>query len=397
MLMGITLSNTFLPLFLEHDLGLARGRELELWSGFVASASFLTTAIFSPVWGNLADRHGRKIMVLRSTAAVGVFSLLAAFVTSPWQLLGTKLAMGFFLSGFGATAVALVASVTPPDRLGYALGMLSSGQVVGTVCGPLLGGLISGTLGYRATFASTALLCLAAFLLTAVLVKESFERPATPGEAGSGSGPAKPAPSLVAGIVALARSPDLAPMFVVLLLTTLAIGGIGPILAIFVGELKVPEAAIPTVAGLAFSMAGLGEGLVAPVMGRSADRLGYRRVLITCLAGAAAIFVPHALVRTSGQLIALRFCLGLFTGGIMPTASALVGRLAPVGRQSAAYGLTYSATSLGNFLGPLLGGVVASTLGLRAVFLTTAGLIALNTLWVTAKVRALNGEPERGS
>lgn len=391
---GFTLSNSLLPLFLERDLGLAQGRSLEMWAGIVASGSFLTTAIFSPVWGNLADRYGRKIMVLRSTAAVAVFSLVAVFVVSPLQMFGARVAMGC-LSGFAATAVALVASVTPPERLGYALGMLGSGQVLGNVTGPLLGGLISSAFGYRVTFGFTAVLSAAAFVLTLVAARETFVRPplggrgAAPGTApGAAPKAARRPVNLLSGLMSLARAPDLAPMFVVLLLTTLAISGIGPVLAIFVGDLKVSEAMIPTVAGLAFSAAGLGEAIAAPFMGRAADRVGYRRILVTCLAGAALVFIPHALVRTPAQLIALRFGLGLFTGGIIPTASALLGRLAPPGHQSAVYGLTFSATSMGNFFGPLLGGFVAGTLGLRAVFLTTAGLIALNTVWVWARVRS---------
>ncbi len=389
MQMGYTLSNTLLPLFLEHDLGLARGRQLELWAGLIVSSNFLTTAIFSPVWGNLADRFGRKIMVLRSTAAVGFFSLLITFVVSPWQIFGARLLMGC-LSGFTGAAVALVASAAPPEKLGYALGMCGSGQVFGSLCGPLLGGFISSAFGYRATFAFTAAFSLAAFLLTLALAREVFVRPAAsgePSEAG-GTGSAGKSPNLIGGILSMARSPSLAPMFLVVLLTTLALGGVAPTLALFVGELKVPEAAIPTVAGLAFSIAGLGEVLAAPFLGRSADRTGHRRVLTICLVGAALVYAPHALVQAPWQLIALRFGLGLFTGGIIPVASALIGRLAPADHQSAAYGLTFSATAMGSFLGPLLGGVVGSTLGLRWVFVTTAVLLVLNTLWVSMRVRS---------
>jgi len=69
-------------------------------------------------------------------------------------------------------------------------------------------------------------------------------------------------------------------------------------------------------------------------------------------------------------------------------ANSLIGRLAPADHQGAAHGLTFSATAVGSFLGPLLGGAVASTLGLRWVFVTTAGLLALNTLWVSLRVRS---------
>ncbi len=379
MMLGYSQSNPLLPLFLEKDLGLSRGRLLELWAGLIAAASFLTGAIFSPIWGDLADRYGRRIMVLRSTSAVAFFSILTVFVTQPYQLLGIRLAMGC-LSGFNATAVALLASVTPPNRLGYALGLLTSGQVIGGIIGPLAGGMIGGLLGYRAAFGSTSVLCFMAFLLAATMVKEAPARP-------EARQPRQAEPSLFGGILVLARSPDLAPMFVVLLVTTLAIGSITPVLAIFVGELNVPASAVPTVAGLAFSVAGIGGAITAPVAGRLADRIGYRPVLVACMAGAALIFVPHALAKTAEHLIAVRLALGLFSGCIIPIANTLVGHLAPPGRQSAAYGLTFSATSLGSFMGPLVGGMVAGAWGIRSVFLVTAALIGLNIFWVVLRVR----------
>lgn len=126
MMMGITVSMPLIPLFLEDELGLARGREVELWSGLVASPTFLMIAVFSPIWGNLADRYGRKVMVLRSSAAIGIFNLLVVLVTDRYQFLGVRLLQGVF-SGFGATATALVGSVTPKERLGYAMGLLGTG------------------------------------------------------------------------------------------------------------------------------------------------------------------------------------------------------------------------------------------------------------------------------
>lgn len=386
MTIGVTCTNPLLPLFLEKDLGLVRGRQLELWTGLIASAHFLTLTVFLPIWGRLADRHGRKMLVIRSSAAVGAFSLLSAVVTNHWQLLGVRLGMGV-LSGFPAAAVALVGSVAPKERIGYALGLLGTAQTVGLVFGPVIGGLLSTRFGYRVIFLTTGVLSLAACLLAAALVREKFAPPA-PGEVKARRG-------IFREIASVASSRDLVPMFVCLALTQVAVNGIGPVTTLFVGELDVAEKLVPTVAGLAYSVAGVGAAVTAPLLGRLADRSGYRTVLLSCLAGAAVFYLPQAAVRSAWQLLALRFVLGLCVGGIQPAAYALIGRLAPRAQQSSAYGLTFSATSLGNFSGPILSGFVAAGLGIRWVFVYTGILVALNALWVAAKVKEVR-EPGAG-
>jgi len=380
-MVAFSLSNPLLPLFLEEELGLARGREVELWAGLIGGAHFLTMAIFSPMWGNLADRLGRKPMVLRSTASIAVFSCLLVVVQTPVQLLTVRLLMGV-LSGFHTTATALVGSVTPRERLGYALGLIGTGQVVGLVFGPLIGGVVGGYFGYRIAFLFTGLVTLIAFALTALFVREGFVRPC-PDEL-------RARPGLLAGIAAMARSRELMPMLVVLMLSRAAVAGIAPVTSLFIGELDVRGYLVPTMAGLAFSMSGVGAAGSAPILGRLSDRVGSRKVLIAALAGSAVIYLPQAFVVTGAQFLALRFLVGVLDGGIQPASNALVGRAAPAGRQSAAYGLMASAASFGGFVGPLLTGFVAASFGLRAVFIYTAAIVAFNCWWVVAKVR----EPE---
>ena len=385
MMMGLTMSLPLLPLFLEKDLGLARGRDVELWAGLIAASSFLTVTIFTPIWGSLADRYGRRIMVVRSTAAVGVFNLLVVLVTNQYQLLAVRLGMGV-LSGFGAAATSLVGSVAPRERLGYALGILGTAQTVGVVFGPLLGGLISTYAGYRIAFLFTGVLSLAACLVAATLVREDF-KPLTREEISA-------RPGLLRGLAAMARSRDLVVMFVVLALNRLTIGGIGPITSLYVGELAVRADLVPTVAGLALSVAGVGSAITSPLLGRLADRVGYKPVLLTCLAGAAVLFLPQAWVTTAWQFLLLRFAFGLFSGGIQPAAYAIIGSAAPPGRQSAAYGLTFSANAMGNFAGPVLSGLMAATFGLRPVFVYTAFIVAANAVWVATRVRHVGGRRE---
>jgi DHA1 family multidrug resistance protein-like MFS transporter len=81
-----------------------------------------------------------------------------------------------------------------------------------------------------------------------------------------------------------------------------------------------------------------------------------------------------------------RFAVGLFVGGLLPTANALVGRLVPRSDRGTIYGMTSSAMFMGNSLGPLLGGFLAAGLGLSWVFLMTGVVLALNLVWVYYRV-----------
>lgn len=386
MMMGLSMSFPLLPLYLQHQLGLGSGPDVILWSGLVTSASFATLAIFNPIWGTLADRYGRRVMVIRSAVAVGLFNFLTVIVTDKYQLLVVRLGMGVF-SGFGAASIAMVGSVTPREQLGYALGIIGAAQTAGNVFGPLLGGLVATAYGYRIAFLCTGVLSLLAGLVTVCLVPED--------SGAQRGGEAAERPGLLRGIGLVARSRDLVVMFTVLALNRLAIGGVGPVTTLFVGDLRVREDLVPTVAGMVLSAAGLGQILTAPYLGRLSDKRGCRPVLIGCLAGTALTFLPQYWASAAWQLIAVRFVFGLFSGGIQPSAYAIIGYHAPPGQQSTAYGMTFSATAIGNLTGPIMSGALAAAFGLRPVFIYTAALIGANALWVAAGGRASTGLASR--
>ncbi len=109
-------------------------------------------------------------------------------------------------------------------------------------------------------------------------------------------------------------------------------------------------------------------------------------MLLISLGGAALASAPQFFVTNYWAFVAARFGLGLFVGGILPTANALVGRLAPASDRGAVYGATASAMFLGGSLGPLSGGAIAAFAGVRWVFLVVAVLLALNLVWVWLRV-----------
>lgn len=172
MRIAITSLRPFIPLYIR-ELGVSVPEQVAFWAGVVASVNFVAQAFTQPIWGNLSDRYGRKPMVIRTIVAVGVFNLMIARVTNVYQLVGLRFLMGT-VSGFNAASVALVAAVTPSDKLGYAVGLVQAGQMAGTILGPALGGTLAEMFGYRGTFLVAGGLILTMVPVVALGVREEF-------------------------------------------------------------------------------------------------------------------------------------------------------------------------------------------------------------------------------
>ena len=364
-----------MPLFLP-ELGVRSAAAIDIWAGILSGTTSFVAAFASPVWGNLSDRHGRKLMLIRSSFAIALFTGLMGIAANVWQFFAFRALMGVF-AGFSSAAIALVASQVPEGRLGYSLGWLSTGQLVGSLAGPIIGGVLADLTGsYRIPFYCTSAMIVISLILVWFTVHEEFTRPPK-GKAGR---------STLAALNALFHSPALLALFFVLLMAQFAVRTVQPIVTLYVQEMVGNLPNVATLAGLAFSITGVGNVIAAPFLGNRSDRIGYRRVLVICLAGAVLTTLPQAFTTNYWAFTAERFAVGLFIGGLLPTANALVGRLVSRSDRGAIYGMTSSAMFLGNSLGPLLGGFIAAGFGLSWVFLLTAAVIAVNLAWVYYRV-----------
>jgi DHA1 family multidrug resistance protein-like MFS transporter len=368
-MVATTLIMPFLPLYVE-ELGVTDQDAVAMWSALLFSGNFLTQAVFSPLWGSLADRYGRKPMALRSFLSVAVFNYLMSYTTSVWQLLLARVLMGC-LSGFIAASVAIVATGTPDEHLGYALGLLQTGQVAGTVVGPLVGGFLGEVMSFRTLFRVTGGMVFLSFLLVLLLVKETFVR-----------SPQSSSGGLLADMKLVGTNLGLLQMFVVLLLAQFSIQIVEPILTVYVKSLQPDAEHLTLMVGIIFAATGLANVLASPFLGRRGDSVGHGRLLFLTLLGAGIFYLPQALVRSPWQLLLLRVLLGIFLGGIIPCANALTGTLVAPELRGRAYGITSSAVALGNLVGPLAGGALASLFGLRSIFLVTGLLLVADAFWV---------------
>jgi DHA1 family multidrug resistance protein-like MFS transporter len=367
-----------MPLFLP-DLGVSSDSAVDMWAGVLAAATSFVAIFTAPFWGNLSDRYGRKLMVLRSTLGIAVFTMLMGLAQSPWHMLALRAGMGA-LAGFSSASVVMVATQVPEKRMGYSLGWMSSGQLVGSLVGPLIGGVIADVTGsYRLPFFVAGVIGLGAFLMT-LLVPEQFTKPA---ESSRKAG-------LIASLAALLRAGGLLPVIMVMMMGQFATQAVGPVVTLFVRDMLGNRPDIATLGGLAFAATGLAGVLAVPFLGKRGDTFGYRKVLMLSLGGAALFSFPQALPLGYWAFVIERFGLGLFVGGVLPAANALVGRLANPAQRGLVYGMTSSAYFLGNTLGPLMGGTVAATFGINWVFAATATLLTANLIWVYLKVPDLN-------
>src|SRR3954447_19865368 len=375
MTMAFSMLTPIMPLFLPV-LGVESASAIAVWAGILNGVTSLVAAFASPLWGTVADRHGRKLMLLRSSLAIGLFTALMGAADNVWQFFAFRALMGVF-AGFSSAAIALVASQVPEDRLGYSLGWLSTGQLVGSLVGPIIGGILADMTGsYRIPFYVTSATIFLAMGLAWFTVREEFSRPAL-GSARRGT---------FSSLFALVTTPALLALFFVLLMAQFGVRTVQPIVTLYVKEMVGNLPNLATLAGIAFSITGLANVISAPFLGNRSDRIGYRRVLLICLAGGTLTTLPQALTDNYWLFTAERFAVGLFIGGLLPAANALVGRLVSRAERGAVYGMTSSAMSLGNSMGPLLGGFIAAGFGLRWVFLMTGAVMALNLVWVYYRV-----------
>ena len=369
----------FLPRFIE-ELGVEGN--LYTWSGWTYAISFVASAIMSPIWGNLADRYGRKPMIIRSGISIGTIYLLMSLVTNPYQLFVLRMLNGA-LSGFIPSAIALVATNTPEHRVGRALALLQTGTAAGTILGPMLGGTLSDLFGIRTTMVIGCAVIFAATALVLVGVKERA--------LGAGKAATSPLQDLKTAVT----NRTLFALMISAMLINASIQSLEPILTSFVPQLRQESGLVwltrtlfgradahSFIAGFIFSLPAIAVLFAAPRWARLGERIGFARLLAFGLGAAGLLVVPQSLVRSAGTLIALRFVYGIFTAAVQPSINATLATTVHPSFRGRAYGINQSAMFVGSVLGPTLGGYVGDYFGPRAVFVFTGLLLMLAATWV---------------
>lgn len=382
-ILGFSFVTPFIPLYVQ-ELGIHGVGAVTLWAAVLSGGSALGMVIAAPIWGVLADRYGRKIMVVRSMFSAAVLVVLMALVQNVYQLLALRLVQGLLTGTVGASQ-ALVTSQTPRSRMGFSLGVMQTAVYVGSSLGPLGGGLVAQAVGFRHSFVVAAVALAGGGILTVLFIQEEGRFAKLRGA---------PRPQVLAGMKDVLRAPALLSMIAAIFAVQFGITVVAPILPQFVQLLQGRADHVAVVTGAIFTAAGVAGAVSSLTVGWLSDRIGYRTILLVAATAGIVISVPQYFVTATWQLFALRVGVGLTLGAVMPSASALLATLVPAARRGAAYGVSGSATSLGFASGPLTAAAVVAVIGVRAVFLTEAVLLLVIAVWVATMVHVPAGRPE---
>lgn len=358
----------FLSLYI-NTLGNFSHQQLNFWSGIVYSGTFIVSAVVSPWWGKLADKKGRKPMILRAGIGMSVVIACMGLIQNVWQLLLLRMLQGVF-AGFISNSNALVATETPKTNSGQALGTIASAITAGTLLGPLVGGALTSIFSYRITFMITGGLLLLCSILVLFFVHEDDFKPVTAKKLDKAS-----------GVIKSLRSPHL---IFGLLLTTLIIqaanNSINPIVSLYVRQLLNGHDNVVFISGVIAALPGIATFLVASRFGALGDKIGTHKIIVAGFIAASIFFFLTAFVRNTVELGILRFLVGFSDACLFPQVQTMLTKNSPAAVTGRIFSWNQSAMYIGNIVGPLLGSFVSGMFNYSMVFIVTTVIVLINLL-----------------
>jgi MFS family permease len=353
---GFTLVMPFLPLYMSV-LGLTDVRAIALWTGLSLGVTPALTALLSPAWGRLADRFGRKLLVVRSLVSFIVLMSVMALATHPWHVLAVRALQGLF-AGYGALCLAMAADSARPGRIAQSIGVVQTAQRLGPALGPVLGGAVAALVGLRASFYVTASFYAVALVQLIVLYRE----PPVVARATANSADAEEVTF---------RSVFAFENFLLLMGVIFAFQFVdrsfGPVLPLYVAAVGVSTSRVAFVSGVLFSIlacaAALGHHFCAAFLARWSPRVVISRgAVVAAIAAAAFVFAEGA---WSMALASALF--GLSVGASMTAAYTVAATVVPPHVRGAGFGFLTSSSLVGMALSPMVSGFMAAT-DIRTVF-----------------------------
>ncbi|WP_416149789.1 MFS transporter [Salipaludibacillus sp. HK11] len=373
----------FLSIYIE-TFGSFSEAYVQRWSGFIFGITFLIAFFVSPLWGRFGDKFGRKKILLITGYGIAISIFLMSYVETVAGLFLLRMFMGI-VTGFIPTSMALISAQTKKEIAGKVLGTLQMGTVSGGLFGPLIGGLLADSVGFTYTFFITGIVITIATTLVLFAIKEVKVQ--------VDEGPKQAKQTMKEVVQHIAADRILVMTMIISLIVQTANFSIQPQLALYVGQLITAEN-IAFLAGLAFSVTGLGNLVATRFWGIQGDRIGHEKILLICLIMAGIFFIPQAFVTNIWQLVGLRFMFGMAIGGIIPCVTAYIRLAVPLSMQGEVLGYNQSFRFLGNVIGPVAGGVVAGLWGISSVFYMSSFLffIAALMFYIVLRVTKSNAQ-----
>lgn len=379
-IVGFDFTLPFIPLYLQQDLGVHGFGQVALWSGLIGFGPAIPATIFGPFWGKLADRFGYRTMLLRAMASASLLLGLMSLAPSAGVLLVLRMVQGA-LTGTVFSAQALVASSVPQEETGRSMGLLQMSVYVGATVGPLGGGAVAQTLGYRPAFVSAAILLAMATLIVLGFVRE----PAGRSRRDESVDEQRPT------LVSLLTLPAFATALMLTLVVQVTATALYPLIPLFVQDLLHTGSGVATHTGWVMALSGMTAAIGSYGAGRLHRRIGLKPLLLISLALGSLLLLPQAFVGSFSTFLVLRCLATIAFGALFSLVGTLAASSSPSNAKGTAFGLVGAASSLGFGGGPLLGGAMAAMFGIRPVFVMSAaaiGLVPLVLLGLASSLRS---------
>ena len=372
---GVSQLAPILPLYF-HDLGVQTPEAMSLWSGLATGATYIIVCIAAPFWGRIADKRGRKITLIRSSFGMALCNILIAFQTTPEGVVLIRLIQGL-VSGFYSASITLIASESPIERTGWALGLLASANLAGSLIGPLLGGYIADTVGIRNDFIIVGIIMSLAGLLAAVFIHEDYK------------------PKANVEKLSISKLKEQIPEFnsvialcVASFIYAICIMSLQPVISVYIkGIVPSDTENLAFIAGAVFSAMGLAQLMSSSPLGKLVDKIGPRKVLVISLIYVGILNIPQAYVSDVYQLAIIRFLQGFGLGGMLPALNTYLSSKTPREFTGQVFSYNQSCLFFGYFLGSVGGASLMAWLGFTTLFWVSGGLFIISALWIGLKLK----------
>jgi len=334
---------TFTPLYSE-SLGADK-----MFVGLVVSAYAIAYTVSAPVWGKASDILGRKLALSLGMLGYSISAFLLAFASNPIHVLAIRMLGGLTDSSFWTVPTALIADLYEPKERGIALGKIGTVQLAGLIVGPSLGGVLKA--GFH-DYSSIFYICSALIFSTALLVffglKEKTKIPSKDAKIQLETQPefgSKARKSLAAAYVNMA-------------FTSIAFGVLVSQFIVYSNTILGSEKEY--LVGLLLTGYYIAEAVVQPAAGKLSDKTGpYRTTQLAYVTCALGFFILIFAQSPLLLLVAVIFA-GLGVGTLYVTLTVSLMDLARSSERGLVSGVQNIAWGAGYFVGPLVGGIVAT-------------------------------------
>lgn len=358
---GLSAAMPFVPLFIKHKFNITDEGELGVAISLFTFFGLASFGIMAPIWGNLADKYGRKIMLFRATFMNAIIFPLMAFAPNLWVLILIRAVASAF-SGTNTAAQALIVGTTPENKQGFALSVLSTALWSGTMIGYVLGGILVDKFGYTVAF----LLCSVLYWLAGgvlFFVREDFVPPKEIAEKSKKCFQFSHERPLLL-ILAL--------FFAVSFLRNLE----SPYLAVLVGNLAGDDkAAFWT--GIISAAAAAGGIVSGVVFGYLTDRCKPMQLLTPAILLFGVTLIMQGAANSLTVLVIARFFAYMVIGGVDPVMQTMLSKMTSEKKRASVFGYMIMVRNSGLVISSLFAGGIIYFTGVRGVFYASAVLFWL--------------------